>query len=92
MTSILFPEEFKALKGHPGYFWHVGQQRLYSIKIGGVLRKLKIQYPNKHCPIPVPYYQLSKNGNTVYIGIDRIEKILEDPHTIPVQKSLFEDY
>lgn len=42
---IKFPPEFTATK-YPGYFWNINEQRLYSIKIDGVLKPLKHQTAN----------------------------------------------
>lgn len=86
-NSITFPESFRAIKGYPGYFWNIEEKRLYSLKIGGILRPLKMydrfyhRYERSYSTWN--HYQLSVNGSSVNIGVDKILKLLEDPHTIP---------
>lgn len=86
--SIEFPPYFRALKNLPGYFWHIEEKRLYSLKIGGVLRPLTLQkYSwNGWKKEEWPHYRLSTKGRSFNIGVDRIEKIIESPHTIPQVK------
>lgn len=46
---ITLPEGFTATK-YPGYFFHVADRELYSIKVGGVMHKLKrINYGKMRC-------------------------------------------
>jgi hypothetical protein len=40
---IVFPNGFVKTK-YPGYFWNIETQSLYSIKIGGELRKLTLKH------------------------------------------------
>lgn len=85
---ITFPEHFKAIKGFPGYYWNIEEEHIYSIKIGGILRRIKKYQPSYYSMnkgLVVPYFQLSKNGKTHYLAIDRIENKLIDPFTIQVE-------
>ena len=73
---IVFPVEYVATKW-PGYLWNVNEQHLYSIKVDGQLRKMKLYRPNQwnkksdHC------YQLSHRGRklnieqTVFYGLNK---------------------
>jgi hypothetical protein len=40
---ITFPNDLTPVPDFPGYFWDVTEHKLYSIKVGGVLRELKVQ-------------------------------------------------
>lgn len=72
---ITLPEGFTATK-YPGYFFHVADRELYSIKIGGVMRKLKRINYGKAC-VFVPYmwkmecdtwcWQVSVKGHKKYL-------------------------
>ena len=42
---ITLPPDFVATK-YNGYFWHLQEQRLYSIKVAGVLRPMSEHRPN----------------------------------------------
>ncbi len=61
---IVFPKEFVKTK-YPGYFWNVETKELYSIKIGGELRKMSSQHgwydqkSRRHIP---PGYRVSVKG------------------------------
>lgn len=85
--TIIFPPYFRALKGYPGYFWHLEEQKLYSMKVQGILKPLARydRWYNRHNRTyeTWDYYQLSVRGRPVNIGVDKILKILEDPHMIP---------
>jgi hypothetical protein len=60
---IRIPDGFAAVKGFPGYFWHLSEEKLYSMKIDGILKPLKKQrgFNRGWQPIP-PHYAVSKNG------------------------------
>ena len=42
---VTLPAPYVATK-YPGYFWNVETQRLYSLKVTGVLREMKFCKPN----------------------------------------------
>lgn len=44
--SVTFPPEFIKTK-YPGYFFNTANNKLYSIKIDGVLKPLAFQKPNR---------------------------------------------
>lgn len=67
------------LKNYPGYYWDVEKQVLYSIKIGGVLRKLKRHKPNPFVRrINGPYYELSRNGHRHCLALRYLETLKVD--------------
>jgi hypothetical protein len=39
---VTLPKDFVATR-YPGYFWHVTQQKLYSLKVTGELRPMKFE-------------------------------------------------
>ena len=40
---IYFPRDLTPVPSYPGYFWDTKEHKLYSIKVGGVLRELKMR-------------------------------------------------
>ena len=44
---VTLPKDFVAIK-FPGYFWNIKEQRLYSMKVTGVLRPLAGPYTPNH--------------------------------------------
>lgn len=85
MSTILFPDNLVALRDLPGYFWNEVEKTLYSIKISGTLKSLKLNKPfyNSQISIDEPYYSLSKNGKRVILRLSRIKSMLQDPYEIP---------
>lgn len=90
---IKFPDDFVALKRYPGYFWSTTEQRLYSMKVSGILRPLSTQkaygyvvnklglYPGER------YWSISKNGRSSFLTESRINRIVEKDHQIPITRS-----
>lgn len=83
--DIKFPEYLKPLK-FPGYFWHTLEKQLYSIKISGELKPLKLSkgYGNpwrgEYYP---PSYQISHRGRRYYLYPDNMDKYLaKTPYTV----------
>ena len=75
---ICLPKEFVETK-YPGYFWHTGQQKLYTLKVTGVLRPLvkpKISKFNKYQDV----YQVSVNGKKRYLYMDYLRRLSVDPN------------
>ncbi len=71
---ITFPEQFVKLK-HPGYFWNTEEKRLYSIKIGGVLKPMKLhQYikGKNGSLMSFPHYRISQDGRSKSLGYDTL--------------------
>lgn len=93
---VVLPEGFVKTRFN-GYFWHVEEQALYSIKIKGILRKLKKQTDLRQrrlfgpsddgCGPKEYYYQVSVNGK-VYIMTDRyLESLTLASGTLPTDKT-----
>ena len=43
---VTLPKEFVATK-YPGYFWNIADQKLYSVKVTGMLKPLAKVFPNQ---------------------------------------------
>lgn len=84
---ITLPSELKAIRGFPGYFFRESDKRLFSIKIGGVLKPLKHKTSP---PLQWNYFrgfsgwELSKGGKRHNISNDAIIKLLiQEDHQVP---------
>lgn len=89
MSNIRFPDGMQALKKYPGYFWDPVERKLYSIKVDGVLKPLKLQYSSymKRNYGVEYYYSISINGKSKMILPENIDKYLnkKKKHYIPKQ-------
>lgn len=83
---VVFPSEFVAIK-YPGYFWHLTEQRLYSIKVSGILRPLSVSNHARYTH-GENLYKLSVNGKKRHIYEETLKKIKAPSknQTVPVQK------
>lgn len=85
---IKFPPEFTALI-YPGYFWNVRDKKLYSVKVNGILKPLKLQRAHRYNHYVVGY-QISVDGNKRYVPLDKLLKVSKVSDSIfPVQLKLF---
>jgi hypothetical protein len=86
---IRIPEGFAAIKGYPGYFWHLEEKKLYTMKIDGILKPLKKQkgFNRGWQQIP-PHYKISHRG-TPKILVDHwiVGKLLIHEGEIPVKEN-----
>ena len=74
---ITLPEGLTATK-YPGYFFHVADRELYSIKVGGNLRKLKKRPYGKICAF-VPYaWKLECDTWCWQVSVEGKKKFLTD--------------
>ena len=81
---VHFPEGFIALK-YPGYFWNIEESKLYSLKISGILKPLKIQSKVFVRGITIPKgYSISVNGRRMRVAEDAIKNLFVTNSTIPV--------
>ena len=82
---VTLPPEFVATRLF-GYFWNTKTQRLYSIKVSGVLRELKVTKPNRWNELPAPAYRVSDRGWRKYLFVSELTKIpVGQNSTIPVE-------
>ena len=82
---IVFPKSFVKIK-YPGYFWDTDEHILYSIKVTGVLKPLKLQkgfrgYSNGHYVDIPDGYQLSHQGSRRYVSLDYLKALVVQPYT-----------
>ena len=82
---ITFPDGFVATR-FPGYFWNTADEKLYTMKVTGVLRPMRVCTP----PPGQPYhesYRVSVNGVRHRLTIAQIKRVLlRGTVTVPVAK------
>ena len=86
---ITLPEGLFAVNGYPGYFYDKVEAQLYSLKIGGILRPLKMYtwfYCGRKRSPCAPHYVLSRNNRRHYIFIPDLMRILVSPDVIPIER------
>jgi hypothetical protein len=89
---IKFPATLTPVPKLPGYFWDVNSHKLYSIKIAGILRELKLQrfHPsfryNRGTRLKPGdlYYALSHLGRRQYMPVSTLKKLKLLDYTMPV--------
>lgn len=81
---VSLPEEFVAT-WLPGYFWNIDEQKLYSIKIGGILRPLKLTLPNRWNN-GFKGYLVSHNGSKKYMKLSSLQTIVPKDSVISVMR------
>lgn len=82
---VTLPPQFIATK-FPGYFWNLNTQTLYSIKVDGILKELKISKPNPWNNLVVPAYRVSVKGKRRYLHKTDLMKIQATNSIIPVEE------
>lgn len=95
---IVFPPDFIALRKYPGYFWSRDKQALYSLKVDGVLKKMKEQKVTRYqsrfvfegAKIGESYFTISFNGKKKYVFVNTISRHLvkESVYNMPMQLEL----
>jgi hypothetical protein len=84
---VTLPPEFTATR-YPGYFWNTKDNRLYSIKVAGVLRPLVRQRANRYND-GFAGYNVSVKGEKRYMREEILMKLTPKNSVIPVQLTLF---
>lgn len=82
---ITFPPEFEALPKYPGYFWNTKTDTLFSIKVGGELRELKIREPSKWT-FGKRGYELSNKGKRCFLKYSDIKRQCVSNSIMPMEK------
>ena len=82
---VTLPETFTATK-YPGYFWDTKGEMLYSLKTGGVLRPMKMTYPNRWNNARLPYYGVSHEGKRRWLTITYLKSLKLEDSEIPVRE------
>jgi len=87
---ITLPPQFIEHK-YPGYFFNVIDNRLYSIKIDGILKPLRsysLFFVNNK-PVKIKHYQISHKGKRKHVTLDSLMLLkMKHPsrYEIPVKK------
>ena len=99
MSFVTFKPEFIATK-YPGYFFNISDEKLYSMKIDGVLKPLKFYKPNQFNHLwrhmltladgskvtTEGGYYCSVKGMRRFYPIERLKELKPEPHVIPVKE------
>ena len=81
---VTLPPEYTATK-YFGYFWNTKEQRLYSIKVGGILRPMVLTKPNFWNKLDQPVYRVSVNGQKRCLDVGYLKKLVAQDSIIPVE-------
>lgn len=81
---ITFPDGFVATK-FPGYFWNTTDEKLYTMKVTGVLRPMRISDPPALYEDDRASYRVSVNGVRRRLTTAQIKRALvRGTGTVPV--------
>ena len=84
---ITLPPTLTPIK-YPGYYWCVETNRLFPIKIGGVLREIKKRRVPKHVPFPGDFaYSISHEGKSINIPEYRLQNTKLKDYEVPYGKT-----
>lgn len=81
---VTLPADFVATK-YSGYFWHLKEKKLYSIKVDGILRPLKKYLPNQWNHFN-DEYRVSVKGRRRSLHMDYLNKLVPADSVIPLEK------
>jgi hypothetical protein len=83
---VTLPKDFVATK-YPGYFWNLKEEKLYSLKVTGILRPMAGPYkPNPFNHWVTPGYQISVEGHKRSLHVDYLKKLKAVNSVIPMEK------
>lgn len=91
---VTLPAPFIATE-YPGYFFNSDDQKLYTMKITGVLRPLKFHKPNRWNHMYLWHrgagteggFQVSFEGRKKWLLIEDLRKLTEHDAEIPVKET-----
>lgn len=96
--SVNFPhQDFIAIPKYPGYYWDFRKEKLFSIKVVGILKELKLKTVNSYQNNKVPslrgmlgreYYELSKNNRVYRIFVSDIRELANTDYIIPQKERM----
>lgn len=81
---LVFPKNFTATK-IPGYVWDVKNRELYSFKVGGVLKKLKIRKPYFKSFYKEYHYCVSHKGKHRVLTLSYLSNLVVEDSEIKFQ-------
>lgn len=76
---VTLPPEFVAINKYHGYFFHVKDHTVYSIK-GGTLRLMPIKQPNPWSRCPTPYVTISHKAQRISLLIQQLAQTYDVDH------------
>ena len=82
---VKFPKEFVAIK-YPGYFWNLNEQKLYSIKISGMLHPLSGPYTPNVFNNFTTGYTVSVKGRKRIVDIEYLKNLKPADSVIPLER------
>ncbi len=82
---VTLPKDFVATK-HNGYFWNLKEQRLYSIKVAGVLRPLAGPTKPNQFNHFTQGYAVSINGRRRTMDLDSLKRLKAKDSVIKVEQ------
>ena len=96
---ITFPPEFQPVTLYPGYYWNTKTNKLFSIKISGILKELRLNRVHgvAHSrgaflgiPVGTPYYSISHKGRRISLTVDVLKGLNEHKvdYVVPVQTKM----
>lgn len=85
-AHVRLPPQFVATK-YPGYFWNDILEQLYSVKVTGTLKPLKITRPSKYNNIDKEGYRLSVKGIRRWMFVDYLRSLKRESSIFPIYTS-----
>lgn len=85
------PSELIAVPKFHGYFWNPTEQKLYSIKVGGVLRPMTFNpsvYLRQHGLQLEAGYSVSRNGKKIRLTLEHLRSLLPHDYKVPYQHEI----
>jgi hypothetical protein len=80
---ITFPDGFVATR-FPGYFWNTTDEKLYTMKVTGILRPMQRCNPAPNDEHTQASYRVSVNGVRQRLTIGQIKRVLVRDGTVQV--------
>ncbi|WEM34430.1 hypothetical protein [Xanthomonas phage X1] len=88
MSMNTIPTELIAVPNYDGYFWHPGEEQLYSLKVTGTLKPMKYHgaryVPKLYRQIPASY-SVSRAGKKSILTKETLRKITQQKYEVPYE-------
>jgi hypothetical protein len=81
---VTLPNDFVATK-YSGYFWHLKEKKLYTLRVSGILRPLK-KYPPNFWNHFRDEYRVSVEGTRRAVSMEYLKKLVPADSVIPLEK------
>ena len=80
---VTLPKEFVATK-YPGYFFNITDQKLYSVKVTGMLKPLAKQFPNQFNHFVPEGYSVSIRGKKRVLELSYLKTLKPKSTVYPI--------